>query len=88
MLCKMTLIYLFTLAQSMSNDKSDQQLLTYPCICLDGMKIHRTFCTVCGSFDKKLSEPRVNKMFKSKWFEGYYKENLSNRQESGVEGRA
>jgi len=36
---------------------------------------------------KKLSEPRVNKMFKSKWFEGYYKENLGSRQQARIESQ-
>ena len=33
---------------------------------------------------KKLSDPKVNPMFKSKWFEGYLRENRADNQQMGI----
>ena len=33
---------------------------------------------------KKLSEPKVNAMFKNKWFEGFYRENVAGRDQPRV----
>jgi type I restriction enzyme R subunit len=33
---------------------------------------------------KKLSDPKINAMFKNKWFEGYYRENVAGRDQPRV----
>jgi type I restriction enzyme R subunit len=30
---------------------------------------------------KKLSDPKVNTMFKNKWFEGFYRENVAGKHQ-------